>query len=93
VSGSATEVPPDADACTRALVRGIDARVESPTGHALADEAATAAEHCGDDRLLFDALVARAGYEDNLFSSDPRLPLRVAITCKPASRGPARARR
>ena len=73
--GGATTAPAD-DPCGRALARlAVTRQAESlsPEVRDAADDAITAAEQCGDDRMLFDALLARASFENNSLVVDPKL--------------------
>ncbi len=67
---------PDDDPCARALARLAAARQaepDAPETRDAADDAIAAAEQCGDDRMLFDALLIRASFENNSFIVDPEL--------------------
>jgi hypothetical protein len=73
--GGRVTAPAD-DPCARALARLAAARqaaAQAPEMRDAADDAIAAAEQCGDDRMLFDALLARANFENNSFVVDPAL--------------------
>src|SRR5262249_19884150 len=66
------EVPTSAS-CGRALAGLVEAsRPSRGNVREAAADALTAAETCGDDRILFDALVARARSETSLISVTPK---------------------